>query len=177
MVYYGSRGHLSGALFTPPPYRPHVVHIIKQSDETRGPTTPVPVTADSELAADLRPLTIYMLRSELFFTGQMNSAVLRLICTSAVDFAAIAYHRKVADNSTEVWQTSSGGDHQGHFLDTTSFNAPSDLNCVQKGAHRAMGVIKTGSTGGTFSVSWGGGNNARTMVAGSFLYLQEQRAY
>jgi len=171
---------VTGVLFTPQPYRPHVAHIIKQTAETRN-ASPLAVTDDGELYAPLRPSTIYTVRIVLVQTaaGALSaSAVWRPACTSSLDYCALAYHRQVVDNpGTEFWNTASTGDHQGHLYDTAAFNAVTNFNFAQGAAHRCTGVIQTSSSGGSFSIQWGGGNGSRTIEDGSFMFLQEARAY
>lgn len=160
------------------PYAPHTAHIIKQSDEART-GTPVAISDDGELFAPLKPSTIYTVRIMLVITSTTtisSSNVWRPACTNAVDFCALIYHRGVAQSTTEFWGTTSGGDHQAHLYDTTAFNTPLNFNCSQVGARRCTGILQTGSSGGTFSIKWGGGNGQRQVEAGSFMYLQEARA-
>lgn len=170
---------MSGSLFTPPPYRAHVAHIIKQSDETRT-GSPIPITDDAELFAVLRPSTIYQVRIMLVAShggGAPTSLVWLPACTSSVDFASLIYHRGVADNGTEQWSTGSNGDHRGHLMDTAIFNAGTpSFHFAQAGGHSCYGMIQTGSGGGTFSIKWGGTNGTVIMFAGSLMYLQEALA-
>jgi hypothetical protein len=159
------------------PYQPHSGHIIKMADQTRGPTSPVPITDDAELFTVLKPLTIYMVRISLVFSVVTSSAIWRPACTSAVDFAALFTHRSVNTNVTEFWLGASASDHFGDAIDTTRFNTPFSLVASSGGGRGMTGMIKTGASGGTFSIQWGAGNGARTLDAGSFLYLQEAQAY
>ena len=158
------------------PYGPHVGHVIKMNDETRN-GTPVAVTDDLELFAPVKPSTIYMVRIVIFITAGFASSVWRPACTSAVDLAALFTHRPIASDATDFWITASVGAHYGDAIDTTRFNAPTNLQLTNAGARHLTGVVQTGSGGGTFSVQWGGGNGSRTMKAGSYLYLREALAY
>jgi hypothetical protein len=155
---------------------PHVAHIIKMADETRGPTTPVPITDDAELVIPLRPSTIYTVRISLIFIPAAGS-IWRPTCTSPVDFASLFTHRSIATTATERWHTVSASDHIGDAVNTTRFNTPFNLVASAGGGRHMVGVIKTGPSGGTFSIQWGGGNTARTLKAGSFMYLREAEPY
>lgn len=169
---------MSGPLFMRP-YQPHVAHIIKMANESRGPSTPVPVTDDSELATPVKPSTIYMVRILIYKTasGGSSQTVFFPYCTSPVDFAALFNHRSVGDDASETWADVSAGDHYGHVIDTARFNTPTSFPATNQGARHVTGMIKTGSGGGTFAIKWGGGNNVTTFLAGSFLYLKEAQAY
>lgn len=168
---------MSGANFTPPPYRPHVAHIIKQNTESKT-GTPAPVADDAELFAVLRPDTIYNVRIMLAFSVVSTGLIWRPACTSSVALAAIVYHRGVQTNAGDLWSTGSAGDHVAHLMDTTLFNSgTSSFYAAQAGSREALGVIKTGSGGGTFSIKWGGANLSPTLKAGSFMLLTESVAY
>ncbi len=156
---------------------PHVAHIIKMADETRGPISPVPITDDAELSAVLRPSTIYMVRIVMYLTSSPSAGVWIPRCSSPVDFCALFNHRNVGDSPGETWASANVSNHYGHLLDTARLNAATSLPFSNGGARHVTGMIKTGPGGGTFSIQWGGGNNARTVEAGSFLYLKEAQAY
>ena len=168
---------MSGPAFMRP-YPQHNGHWIKQADESKT-GTPTAIADDLELFAPLKPLTIYMFHSVIYFSGASISAsnVVLPAFTAAVDCAAIFYHRPSGDDATEKWNTALNGDHRSTPYDTTMFNAQTGLYAGQRGARRMYGVIQTGGSGGTFSIKWGGGNDSRTVEAGSFMYLQEALTY
>lgn len=154
----------------------HDGHWIKQVDQSRS-GTPVAITDDAELVRPIKPSTIYLFKCVLFFTGAASNMLWVPACTSTVDFAAIFYHRQIANLATEVWGTASPGEHVAHLYDTAHFNAQTGFNAGITGAKRAYGMIQFGSGGGIFSVKWGGGNGACILEAGSFIYLKEATAY
>lgn len=163
---------MSGALFMRP-YAGHRPHIIKQSDETRGPISPVPTTDDLELFTPLKPNTIYLYRFVLFFTGSLLGNGVVPALSQTADFAVGVYHHNGADIGGSVWSSGSAGDSSSVTYNTAHFNAGTALGADETGAKRMFGMVRTGASGGTFSIKWGGGNGGRTLRAGSFLYLQE----
>lgn len=167
---------MTGVLFTPPAYVPHVAHIIKLNDENRNPATAI--QDDAELFAPLRPSTIYSVRILLYFAGFGAGGGWRPALTQTADFFAMVQHRGVSSNTTDLWSTGSANDHFGQFYTTDIFNAATPLFIAsQGGAKEAYGMIQTGTAGGTFSVKWGNSAVSVTCYAGSFMYLQEAAAY
>lgn len=170
---------MSGANFTPPPYKPHIASVIKQADESKaisGGT--VPITDDADLFVVLKPSTIYSIRIMLVVGGALINNVWRPACTQTVDFFALVYHRGVAANSSDVWTTGSAADHMTHSMNTSIFNAGTpNFTFSTSMSVRAYGMVQTGSNGGTFSIKWGGSNNTTIMRAGSFMHLLEAQAY
>jgi hypothetical protein len=163
---------MSGALFMHS-YAPHTGHWIKQSDESR---TTASITDDGEMVRPLKPNTTYLIRALNFFTtpGTPIGLVLRLTCSASVDFASLMCHRKIGVNGADFWGTVLNGDHGSTSINTAAFNAGADINASAAGAYRYHGMIRTGSSGGSLSVKWGGNNaTAATMKAGSFIYAKE----
>jgi hypothetical protein len=166
---------MSGVLFTPPPYHPHVAHVIKQSNENRT-GSPITVADDAELQAALRPSTIYSVRIMLAFNAAPVGNVWRPAFTQTVLFCALIHHRGVSDQGSDLWTTGSNGDHQAHHYDTNMFNTvQTGFYAAQAKCRSCYGVIQT-INGGTFSIKWGGANASTTLLAGSFMYLQEAKA-
>ena len=166
---------MSGPCFMRP-YSPHTGHWIKQSDEGRS-GNPLAVTDDGELVRPLKPSTIYMFRCVLMFTfsGSGAGGAWSPALSSAPDFVSIMSHRASATNSTDFWNTSSTSDQNNNVMDTAAFTAPRRFLATVAGTKRAYGMIQTSSSGGSFSIQWGGTGVGVTMTlkAGSFIYLKE----